>query len=121
MKFLLVFLFPFFVSAPSSDFTPPTDNCEDEALRVRICWKGPKGNRTCITVSGGIRDTGREEFMTSAFLATDGSSMLLDMSGSGVTKSLKLAESVKVETCGSSLSLKAGSEIDVVNGYAVLR
>lgn len=121
MKFLFVFLFPFFMATSSTEPTPVADSCADDALKIRVCWKGPKGNRTCITVvSGGkLRDI-EKDIMTTAFMAADNSSILLDMSSfSG--KSFKLAESAKIDMCNSTMGLKAGTEIKVVNGYAVLK
>ena len=119
MKFLFVFLLPFFMATSSTEPTPVADTCADDALKIRICWKGPKGNRMCITVAKGIKEV-KDDLFVDAFMGSDGSSMLLDMSGTGA-RSFTLAESAKIETCGSSFGLKAGTEIKVVNGYAVLK
>lgn len=120
MKLVLALMFPFFMTSFSSDSAHKLDAVADEIGGVKICWKGPKGNKTCITVSGGKFREMEKDFMTSAFMAADNSSILLDMSGFSA-KSFKLAESTKIDMCNSTLGLKAGTEIKVVNGYAVLK
>ena len=34
--------------------TPSFDFNSDDAVGLKICWKGPKGNKTCITISKGL-------------------------------------------------------------------
>ena len=106
------------MATSSTEPTPVADTCADDALKIRICWKGPKGNRMCITVAKGIKAI-KDDLFVDAFMASDGSSMLLDMSATDA-RSFTIAESVNIETCGSSFGLKAGTEIDVRNGYAIL-
>jgi hypothetical protein len=117
MKFLILFLFPFFMTS-TNDVTPTSPTAsEAESLSVRICWKGPKGNRTCITVSrgNGLRDG--SEIMTDAFMSNEG--MILRFSDSNVT-SFTIAENASVEGCSSNINLKKGTKVDVVNGLAII-
>ena len=94
-----------------------TVDSENESLSIRICWKGPKGNKTCITVSRGNGLREGSEIMTDAFMSNEG--MILRFSDSNVT-SFTIGENVSVEGCSANINLKKGTKVDVVNGLAII-
>jgi hypothetical protein len=122
MKFLILFLFPFLMNWGTSPeaTTKVTDSFETlDVISARICWKGPKGRRTCITISKGIKDG--LEIEAEAFYSADGNTVLLKADGYKAN-SFTVGENVQIPTCGgSTLSLRKGSEIYSDGGYFVVR
>ncbi len=119
MKFLILFLFPFFLT-PSDHIETPQSKVELESssVRVRVCWKGPKGNKTCVlvNVSSGLKLG--DEIDSDAFMSGQGG-MILRFSDSSIS-SFSIAESTTVSGCGANIKLREGTKVDVVNGLAII-
>jgi hypothetical protein len=48
------------------------DLSSEDAVGIKICWKGPKGNKTCITISNGLTSLKMETLDLRAGETSDG-------------------------------------------------
>lgn len=87
-----------FVSTDTYASAPTGEAGWDDGVRIRICWKGPKGKKTCITVEA---DQGfqqrelqnlRSEYTKEGTLALSGFGKGLEGHSFSIDKSWKIEE-----------------------------